>query len=731
MAGFSRRRWPPGGPVRELLSYLDELHREAGRPSLTELGRAVALAPSTLSAFFTGARLINRGNLELVVEHLGGDVNRAEALRRRAVVAQEETAPPEVQPEDVNEDAGSRLDVMVFTQAGNRLNRPERLLGRSDLLDRLHQLTDQRTQTLLYGLGGAGKTALAATFADERVSADGRAYLWMRPGRADTEEALDAVVRTLATAPERDRIRSSAGDSRLLAIQDMIARHGIGLWVIDDVWRPETLHTLLRALPKDLPVVVTSRLKFGLAETIEVGRLPADDALGLLNLHAGRAHSAQARELCRDLGHHAYAIEIAGRHLRQYDTSPAELRRLLAHAPHDLAMPGGLAAAGRESLHRLLDSTFSALDDADARAALGMMGALSAGTAGVELLSACLGFSTGRTQNALHRLVDVSLAKRVESSSVYELHDLTYSFARTLGVPAPIEAVAVFTVEHAQEFSLLGADLDNLLGAAAEVQTTDPATFLTIIETLATGGFLDSSIQTPTLLRLLDAAIELVRDDPARCHMLLTKRGNADLQRGDFERAVVIYREALGLAPDPLRQATLLSVLGRTLAEVHRHDEAAPLFERAYAIADEIGDPRFRLKILEQHTVAAFRHEAYAEVRDVALEGLKISRELGARIQEAVFLNNLGTAEFEIGVRAAIEHHHQAQEIGVSTGNDNLIAFTHRTLGADYQALERFDDAREHFARALDLYVRLGQTEREASLRNLMRQFGYLKGEAT
>src|SRR5215813_4552247 len=81
---FSKRRWPAEGPVRALLTYLDRLHREAGQPSLSEIGRDVALAPSTLSAFFTGARLISRGNLELVVSHLGGDVERAERLRRKA-----------------------------------------------------------------------------------------------------------------------------------------------------------------------------------------------------------------------------------------------------------------------------------------------------------------------------------------------------------------------------------------------------------------------------------------------------------------------------------------------------------------------------------------------------------------------------------------------------------------------------------------------------------------------
>src|SRR5262249_47243435 len=119
LAQFSKERWPADGPVRELLTYLEAIHRTAGQPSLSELGRAVALAPSTLSAFFTGRRLINRGNLELVVEYLGGNVPYAESLRRRAAPAwadlrtdpgrSVEDLPPLDPP-----DTGERVDVLCF-----------------------------------------------------------------------------------------------------------------------------------------------------------------------------------------------------------------------------------------------------------------------------------------------------------------------------------------------------------------------------------------------------------------------------------------------------------------------------------------------------------------------------------------------------------------------------------------------------------------------------------------
>lgn len=77
---------PDSGTVLEFLRHLDELHRAAGRPIYTEIGRRVHLVPSRLSAFFTGNRLINSDNLELLVECLGGDLARAEGLRLRTTL---------------------------------------------------------------------------------------------------------------------------------------------------------------------------------------------------------------------------------------------------------------------------------------------------------------------------------------------------------------------------------------------------------------------------------------------------------------------------------------------------------------------------------------------------------------------------------------------------------------------------------------------------------------------
>ena len=536
--------------MRDLLSFLSGLHEEAGRPSLTEIGRAVALAPSTLSAFFTGARLINRGNLELLVEYLDGDVERAERLRRRAAIAWQAPARTARAVEPELDDAGARIDIALFTAPTNHINRPERFLGRDAHVREVDAVLDAGGAVLVHGLAGSGKTALAATVADRRVAAGLGPYLWLRPGTADVETTLDALVRLIAGAAGRERLRDTEGDGRVKAIQEMVLAAGVSLLVVDDVWQPATLHALLRAVPAGVGTLVTSRMKFGVAHQVEVGELDPADARELLTLHAGAGSQQGEAELCRDLGYHPYAVEIAGRHLKQYGATPAELREQLAGTPHELAAPAGYAAAERTSIKRLLDRTCAALDSEDARLALLAFGALYSGSATVPLLATYLGFGRPRTWAAVNHLVDGGFARRLPGTSAYKLHDLTFSYARMLGGECAVKAVAEFARVRARDHAVLQADMDNLLGAAAAARESDPDAFWSIVETLAVDGYVDD--HTLGLVRLLELAVERVRDEPGRCHTLLTRLGNARYNEGEPAAARRAYAAAQA-APTPMR----------------------------------------------------------------------------------------------------------------------------------------------------------------------------------
>jgi len=67
-----------------------------------------------------------------------------------------------------------------------------------------------------------------------------------------------------------------------------------------------------------------------------------------------------------------------------------------------------------------------------------------------------------------------------------------------------------------------------------------------------------------------------------------------------------------------------------------------------------------------------------------------------------------------------------AMTLAREMNDEHILALTHRCIGADFHAQERFDEARQHLEEALRLYAKLGQTQREDKVRLLMRQFGYL-----
>ncbi|MBV1853517.1 tetratricopeptide repeat protein [Catellatospora tritici] len=751
MADYTKRWWPAEGPVLELLSYLDKLHASAGRPTMVAIARAVHLEPATVHQFFTGKRLVGQVHLRNLALHLDGDTELAEQLRRAAVPAWQdlragrpaaEPAPPSAHREPVAgqptggwtaaPDSTEGSEVIFYEAAVNRPNRPRLLVGRADLIDAVGGRLDTGARLLLHGLGGSGKTALAATIADRRIEAGKGPYLWVRVGTTGADVVLDAMARCLATVTGHRWTGTSGGDGRLLAVAGAITASGATLCVFDDAWDAGTLHTVLQAVPDHVGVLVTSRFRIGAADQVLVDGLDPVAAAGLLAHHA-QQDSYTARpdsyELCAYLAYQPYLIEIAGHRLRQYALTPAELRRQL-DTPTEIEMPAGFAAPGRENGQRLLDTTYEALSP-DARAVLGAVGGLFSGVVTPGLVERCLGYSANRTLAALNALVDASFAKRAAGTTAYAFHDLTIGYARVLGAPrdpgAAITAVRAFVEANRADHHVIALDLDNVIAAAERAQSVAVEDFLAIVTTLAEGGYLDTYGHL-ALLNLVDAAIARLweRHDVPRLHLLLSKRGNACYNQREFAQAVQCYQQALALAPTAARRAVLLSVIGKSYAESGQRAESDEAFEQAYAMAAAEDDEAARVRVLEAHTVAAFRQRDYDRVRELAEQGVALSRESGNRASEAYFLNNLGTAHFHLGVEASLSYHRMAMDIGTELDNQRVLALTHYSVGIDHHALEDFDEARAHLAEARRLHERLGETGASADLRAVMLRFGYL-----
>jgi tetratricopeptide (TPR) repeat protein len=640
----------------------------------------------------------------------------------------------------VNGPAGVAL--VVYETATNTLNRPTELFGRTALVDEIDASLNNGCRVLLHGMGGNGKTAMAATVADRRVEAGKGPYVWLRVGHADQDAIFDAIVGEFATDDEREAISRAVGDRKVLAIRALLAKSDMTLLVVDDAWRGPTLMSVLNATPDTMPALITSRTRFavsrgtsGLDRAVEVGSLAPADALRLLVNHAGEDRCeplAEAEALCKDLGYHAFAVEIAGSQLSHYDMSPVELREGIRDAPHEVRMPAGSTAEGRESVKLLLDLSYRALDDRESRV-FKAFGAMPCPGATVELLATYLGVETALVLRALRPLTDLSLVKQSGQTRFYAVHDLTFSYAKALARDdlLAIRAVRDFVREcnRRDDHDLLAQDIANVLGGAALAKVREPGSLVSILGDLAIGGFIDKRGHGPAIVGLLDEAIDAARHEPSvrdTLHYLLSKRANAYIDVGDTAQAIGAYREALRLSPGPGRRAVVLAVIGKVLAQSGEADEANDAFAEAIGVAEANQDDAAKLRVYEQHSIAAFDQQDFELVRQITNKGIELSRRIGQPASEATFLNNLGSAEYEIGVRASLQRHQEARAIAARIRDDDLLALANWTLGIDHHALEQFDEARAHLSESLRLYEALGHVKDARKVKALMRRFGYL-----
>ena len=631
----------------------------------------------------------------------------------------------------------TQLDVVLYERPENRFNRPERLVGRQQLLGQINQALDLGKPVLVYGMAGTGKTAVAATIADGRLSQGKGSYIWLRTNNERGDAIFDALVKRLASPQEREEIASMNGDAKLVTIQNLLKKTQAALFVLDNVWNGTALFQVLKVIPAGLAVLVTSRTRYGLDSMIEIGDLSADEALELISYYAGGKdyrNDADALKLCAELGYHAYALEIAGRRLYQTPITPAELREDIARAPHDVPMPAQFAAEGRESVKLLLDSSLHALTEANSRKVFESFGAFYGSGATLDLLAKYLGLDVPTVRRALNQLVELSLAKRLGETRYYDIHDLTFSYARATHEAKKIEpdlaikAVDKFVNENAGNIELLALDMENILGAALHAAEKNGSALISILSAVATGGYMDARGHTKAFRTLLDKAIqaaEQAEEQQETLHYLLSKRANAYFDQGELDASLQMYFKALECAPNLTRQVILMGVIGKVLAKQGRYEDAKDYFERGYALASENNDEVAKIRILEQHSHAASFRGDYQAVRDISLKGIEASRNAEDRVANVFFTLNLGSAEFDLGVREALKNHQEALAIAQEINNHRMTAVTHHAIGVDHHALEQHSQAQAHLTKALQLYMELGLTERESSLRQFMRQFGY------
>ncbi len=531
-----------------------------------------------------------------------------------------------------------------------------------DLLDEAFGETGGVVVQAVHGLGGIGKSTLAAQWAARHT--DDFNPVWWIP--AETPGELDTGLAELAVAlqpPLRDILSRDALRDQALR---WLSAHDGWLLILDNVVDPADIEPLLARATRGR-VLVTTRRATGwhgvVARSVRLDVLEADEAVELFTriLALADVHEVDgAADVCAELGHLPLAVEQAAAYCADAAMPPYEYLDLLTRYPADLYGHGrpAIGRTWRVTLDRL-----TAEDPLTARilrvlawfAPDGIPRALLDGLA-----------DRPRLMRAIGRLASHSMI-RTHEKGFLSVHRLVQDVSRTAD-----ESDAEEGDPHRRS-----ADIDAALETAIDLlnqvqprwqQEEDwPAWALLLPHIVALAEHLPTGAEAARLVRVLHAFVPVLSESGA----------------------FALYHKGYELAFDLLRPAVDICELYPGDDRARERVIARNSLGQAYAA---LGDVRTGMAQVEQALADAEQHLG-KEDRDTLTVRVTLAnqhRDIG-QVDEAVRLLERVLADIERTV-----------------GADSLDAHWARcNLGTAYRTVGRTDAARRLLTRSVAEGVRL------------------------
>lgn len=624
---------------------------------------------------------------------------------------------------------------------------PRKLIGREALLEKVQQALDMGDRVLLQGLGGMGKTALATTFAANWLYNRKGDVMWLVAGSETSEHLFDAIAR-----PSNSSQSLAQASDKALFIRQLLSRLQISLVVIDDAWDGAELQKLLKAIPRSIAVVVTSRQRYPLDILIDVGELTPDKSLETLSYFARQDLSADpiAADLCKLLGYHAYALEIAGSMLKTRKISPAELLSEIALAPADaLKMPTDFVEERRENVGKLLEVSIQALDH-PTQTVLYAFGAFFSPSATLELLTLYTEQPLNIIEPALAQLEASGLLKKISGNeqiqTYYELHDLTYSYVRVMSIQehkkralnACVQYSHLYHQPKPNHFAALQAELNNLLGASQWALVNQHYSQIDILVSnlysMTGTRFLDLRAFFPQSIMLLQQALTAAerRNDlkyQSRYHGYI---GYAHYLIGQYEPALSHYQEALRLSQaseDLEQEATWTGTVARVYRNQGKNEEAVIYFKRSIDLNEQLGDNTLENQSAQWGSLGTTYSDLgnFDEAAGYYQNALKLAQSVQNHPQIGNQLSNLSFAYLNLGrYEEALSYGEKSIEIIKQIGARRIEGYVYVWLGKTHLALKNYDTAHQFLSQALQMAVEM-QTPLEIHHRKNLMAYYYLR----
>jgi tetratricopeptide (TPR) repeat protein len=217
------------------------------------------------------------------------------------------------------------------------VRKAESVIGRETDLKKLTKLLATEQQALLMnGMGGIGKTTLAATFATQKREAyQHLAWLTLENG---LEDAL-LTHPVLATNLQLDLAGMDAEQQTALILNPLNALPGPNLLVLDNARQQLAASQQKLPHPPGWQVLVTSREKITGFTEMPVDFLSETDAIALFERYNNRYHYNTLRQLVQQVEYHTLTIEILAKASKKHRWTAAQtLAALKTDAPAGVAV---------------------------------------------------------------------------------------------------------------------------------------------------------------------------------------------------------------------------------------------------------------------------------------------------------------------------------------------------------------------------------------------------------
>ncbi len=607
-------------------------------------------------------------------------------------------------------------------------------VGRAKMLDAVHSaLTSSKraaaiTQAAIYGLGGIGKTSLAAEYVHQH--ADQYAGVWWVSAESRTLLIESLAELGAALDPQRSSIyekRELSGAAEIMAkvALSKISESGAPwLLVYDNVKDPDDIRDLVPS--GGARILITTRWTnwYGRAHPIEVDVLKEKEAANLLLKITGSNDRDGATRLADTLGCLPLALDHAGAYIRltglSFDQYAQRALDLISKAPKGVNYPNSVAATFGLAIEQAVRECAAAKDllaffsvlapdqipldlaDETIVSADAHNDALIA-LRGVSLIQ-YEPYDDGGQSIFLHRLVRAAMRAHLNAAGE-TTNVLTKAIARVANAfpdkgysepscwprCAKLLPHALGLRDDAKKANIRNEDVAHMLDGAANYF-------------LGRGSFKDAE---PLFKETVEIGKEALGPEHRRVGLWENNLGNLFLNSGRYDDAIVHYRRAISIGivtigRNTTNVATRINNLAKAFGRLGRYDEALAHFKEAIDTTEKALGRRDPIVAARLESLANLYRDMkrFDEAEPLYREAISIGEEKLGRYHPRVcdWINNMANMLRDRGSLAEAEslYRETIASLTGSVGAEHMVVgFARQDYAELLMAAGRLDEAKE------------------------------------